>query len=127
MVLDPNDPDSRSDGSFFVNPVVSKEVYGALQERSGDGGVVPGFPVDGGVKVPAAWLIERAGFAKGYGEGAVGLSSKHTLAIVNRGGGTSAEVIRLMQEVRGRVEDRFGIRLNPEPRFLGFSSSPAES
>jgi len=90
MVLDAADPDTRSAGSFFTNPVLSADAFAPLQARG-----APGFPEpDGRVKTSAAWLIEQAGFGKGHGDGPVGLSSKHTLALVNRGGGTAADLRR---------------------------------
>ena len=92
------------------------------------GAAPPVFPQAGGqVKVPAAWLIERAGYAKGTREGAVGLSSKHTLAIVTRDGATAADVIRFACRVAQRVEARFGVRLRPEPVLLGFAGSDVEA
>jgi UDP-N-acetylmuramate dehydrogenase len=120
MVLDAADPDSVSAGSFFTNPVLSRAGYDALVERAGE--PVPAFPADGGTaKVPAAWLIERAGFAKGYGDGAVGISRKHTLALVNRGGGTARELLALAREIRDGVRNRFGVELAPEPVIVGAS------
>ncbi len=111
MVLDPADPDSRSAGSFFTNPVVGPDqvVAGA-----------PAYPqADGTVKLSAAWLIEQAGFAKGSFDGPVGLSTKHTLAIVHRGGGTTADLLRVARTKRDGVRDRFGITLEPEPVLVG--------
>ena len=102
MVVDPGDPDSRSVGSFFMNPVVTE----ADRERvaSAAGERPPGFATsDGRVKIPAAWLIERSGFAKGYADGAVGISTKHPLALVNRGGATAADVLRLARAVKQGV------------------------
>jgi UDP-N-acetylmuramate dehydrogenase len=85
------------------------------------GGPVPGFPLPGDrVKIPAAWLIENAGFSKGHGAGRIGLSSKHPLAIVNRGAGTAREVVALARRVKEAVADRFDVKLRPEPTFLGF-------
>lgn len=122
MVLDPDDPDTRSVGSFFTNPVVTTGDVERVAARAGT--AAPAFPqAGGGVKVPAAWLIERAGFAKGVQDGAVGLSSKHTLAIVTRDGATAADVIRFASRVARRVEDLFSVRLRPEPVLLGFSGS----
>ena len=119
MVLDRADPDTRSVGSFFMNPVVTAGVYEGLAAVSP--GPVPGFPQpDGAVKVPAAWLIERAGFARGYQCGAVGLSSKHPLALVNRGGATARDVLQLAARIKRQVADRFGIWLVPEPVFVVF-------
>ena len=123
MVLDPADPDTRSDGSFFVNPIVSEEELEAVLRRAREGGIeeggVPRFPAAGGVKLSAAWLIEHAGFAKGHRQGNVGLSSKHALALVNRGGGTAREVRALVAAIRGAVGARFGVRLEPEPNLVG--------
>jgi UDP-N-acetylmuramate dehydrogenase len=126
MVLDDADPDTRSVGSFFTNPVVATGDVERLSVRAG--AAAPGFPQpDGRVKVPAAWLIERAGFAKGMRDGAVGLSSRHTLAIVARDGATAAEVIRFAARVARRVEGEFGVRLRPEPVFLGFAGGEVQA
>ncbi|CAN5761147.1 UDP-N-acetylmuramate dehydrogenase [soil metagenome] len=124
MVVDPNDPDSTSAGSFFMNPIVDRAALAAVEERVrarlGDSVQIPRFPAASGrIKLPAAWLIERAGFAKGRGEGRVGISAKHTLALVNRGGGTTAELLELAREVRAGVESAFGIRLTAEPVLVG--------
>lgn len=111
MVLDPADPDTRSAGSFFTNPILPP------------GDVPPGAPsypeADGLVKVPAAWLIEHAGFGKGAFDGPVGISSKHTLALVNRGGATTADLLRVARAVRDGVRERFGVELVPEPVLVG--------
>jgi UDP-N-acetylmuramate dehydrogenase len=108
MVLDPADPDSVSAGSFFTNPLVEAVPDGA-----------PSWPDASGLtKVSAAWLIEHAGFGKGWGDGRIGLSTKHTLALVNRGGGTTAELLEVMRTVQDGVEARFGIRLENEPVLL---------
>lgn len=113
MVLDPADRDTRSVGSFFVNPIVPASVPGALGS--------PSFAMpDGRVKIPAAWLIERAGFCRGFEAGAAGVSSKHPLAIVNRGGATSADIVNLACRIKRAVLERFGIALRPEPIFAGF-------
>ena len=118
MVIDPSDPDSVSVGSFFTNPILEPGAFADLQARAAER--VPAYPEpDGRVKTSAAWLIERAGFTRGYGEGRVGLSTKHTLAIVNRGGASAAEVIELARELAGGVEDAFGIALVPEPALVG--------
>jgi UDP-N-acetylmuramate dehydrogenase len=109
MVIDPADPDSVSAGSFFTNPVLELAPAGA-----------PAWPEpDGRVKTSAAWLIEQAGFRRGYGNGRIGISSKHTLALVNRGGGTTAELMALAREIAGAVRERFGIELHPEPVLVG--------
>lgn len=124
MVVDPADPDSVSAGSFFTNPILSREDFEALKrrarERLGPETRPPAFPEPGGrVKTSAAWLIERAGFHRGYGDGRVGISSKHTLALVNRGGGTTAELLALAREIAAGVEAAFGVRLRPEPVLVG--------
>jgi UDP-N-acetylmuramate dehydrogenase len=121
MVVDAADPDSRSVGSFFMNPVVAmadvERVAAVARDRP------PTFPMDGArVKIPAAWMIERAGFAKGYADGAVGISTKHTLALVNRGGATARDVLRLAVAVKRAVAERFGVWLRTEPVFVGFRS-----
>ena len=123
MVIDENDPDTRSVGSFFMNPVVTVEVRDRLATTLGAS--PPSRPVEGGLlRIPAAWLIERAGFARGEGAGPVGLSGKHLLAIVNRGGARAADVVAFAASVKRRVADRFGVALRPEPVFLGFGPDP---
>jgi UDP-N-acetylmuramate dehydrogenase len=113
MVLDNADPDTRSVGSFFMNPIVDAGTQLALG--------APGFPMPGGlVKIPAAWLIERAGFARGYAAGAAGLSSKHLLAIVNRSSARAADIVELACRIKRAVYDRLGVTLRPEPVFVGF-------
>ncbi|HEY1509973.1 MAG TPA: UDP-N-acetylenolpyruvoylglucosamine reductase, partial [Solirubrobacteraceae bacterium] len=116
--------DSVSAGSFFLNPVLAGDAFAALRERAlarlGDGVKVPAWTEDDGrVKTSAAWLIERSGFHRGYGDGRAGISSKHTLAIVNRGGATSAELVGLARELRDGVQDAFGVSLHPEPTLIG--------
>ncbi len=125
MVIDAADPDTRSVGSFFVNPVLDgaalAAVEAAARAKCGDGTRVPRFDAgDGLVKVPAAWLIERAGFGKGYslGDGAR-ISSKHTLALVNSGSATTAGLLALAREIRDGVRDVFGVSLAPEPVLVG--------
>ncbi len=117
MVLDPADPDTRSDGSFFMNPVLPAGQLTSLLDRYPK---MPHYPSAGEVKLSAAWLIEHAGFGKGFVHGHAGLSSKHTLAIINRGGGTAAEVLELVRLIQERVRAAFGIELHPEPNFVGF-------
>jgi UDP-N-acetylmuramate dehydrogenase len=120
MVVDPADPDSVSAGSFFTNPFVTEYQLAEVARRAD--APPPAFPADDGrVKTSAAWLIERAGFTKGYGEGPVGLSTKHTLALVNRGGGTTAQLVSLAREIADEVRRRFGVELRPEPVFVGHS------
>jgi UDP-N-acetylmuramate dehydrogenase len=118
MVLDPADPDSVSAGSFFTNPILSEQAFSALEERAER---PPRFPEpDGRIKTSAAWLIERAGFRRGYGDpDGIAISSKHTLALTNRGGGTTAELLALAREIAAGVEARFGVALQPEPTLVG--------
>jgi UDP-N-acetylmuramate dehydrogenase len=125
MVIDPADPDTRSVGSFFINPVLDAAalaaVEAAVRSRCGEGTRVPRFEAgDGLVKVPAAWLIERAGFARGYspGDGAR-ISAKHTLALVNSGSATTAALMALAREIRDGVRDTFGVPLAAEPVLVG--------
>ena len=119
MVIDPADPDSVSAGSFFTNPILDPGAYDALR-TSGAPLVPPAWPEsDGRIKTSAAWLIERAGFQRGYGNGRVGISTKHTLALVNRGGATTAELMALAREIAAGVRGRFGVELHPEPVLVG--------
>ncbi len=109
MVLDPEDRDTWSVGSFFTNPVVGADVLTRLGE-------VPHWPAgEGMVKLPAAWLIERAGFPKGFAGQGVAISTKHTLALTNRGTGTTRALLDLARTIRDGVRERFGIELHPEP------------
>jgi UDP-N-acetylmuramate dehydrogenase len=129
MVIDADDPGApnrRSVGSFFTNPIVSSSESDRLVERLVAGGVVadaaavPRFPAGADrVKLSAAWLIERAGFGKGFRDGAVGISSRHALALVHHGGGTTAALLALADRVQGGVEQRFGVRLVREPVVVG--------
>jgi UDP-N-acetylmuramate dehydrogenase len=119
MLLVPGDEDARSAGSFFKNPVLDPAGYDRLLRATG--GELPGYPAPGQkYKVPAAWLVEHAGFCKGYARGSVGLSRKHALAIVNRGGATAADIVALKNDIQAAVRDKFGIELVPEPVFVGF-------
>ena len=122
MLLVEGDPDCRSAGSFFKNPVVSEDDVRRIAECSGK--EPPRFPAGAGnegmVKVPAAWLIEQAGFRKGYANGSARISSRHTLALVNLGGATSGEILALAAEINNAVEARLGIRLEMEPVMVGF-------
>jgi UDP-N-acetylmuramate dehydrogenase len=114
MVLDPDDPDTYSAGSFFTNPVIDADAFAGVRERADV--EVPSWPgEDGTVKVSAAWLIEHAGFTKGYPGDGVGISSKHTLALTNRGRGTTRALLDLAREIRDGVRERFGVELRPEP------------
>jgi len=122
MLLVDGDPDCRSAGSFFKNPAVTEEVAERVRRFAESKGIpVRVFPADDGqVKIPAAWLIEQAGFAKGYTMGAAGTSSRHTLALVNFGGATAKEILALAEKIRAAVKARFGIRLEMEPEMVGF-------
>ncbi|WP_333619587.1 UDP-N-acetylmuramate dehydrogenase [Dietzia sp.] len=129
MVLDPADHDTWSAGSFFTNPVVTEDeidtVRAKVAARIGKDVAesMPAFPAPGGVKLSAGWLIERAGFGKGFpGSGApVRLSTKHTLALTNRGSARTSDLAALAREVRSGVEAAFGVRLHPEPVWVGCS------
>ena len=124
MVLDPDDHDTWSAGSFFTNPILPEArvaaVLARIGEVVGDDVPVPQYPADNGVKLSAAWLIERAGFGKGHqgAGGRVSLSTKHTLALTNRGSATTADLLELAREVRDGVENRFGVELHPEPLLI---------
>ena len=119
MLMVEGDSDCRSAGSFFKNPVIDEARLQRITDESGK--EPPHFATSpGGVKVPAAWLIEQAGFRKGFAKGTAGISSRHTLALINRGGATSAEILALANEIQMGVETRFGIRLEMEPVMLGF-------
>lgn len=117
MVIDAADANSRSAGSFFKNPVVEISKLEEIKQTHED---VPHFPFDEKVKIPAAWLIEKAGFHKGYTLGNAGISSNHTLALINRGNATAAEIIALKDKIQSAVAARFDIVLVPEPVFVGF-------
>jgi len=121
MVLDPADPDSVSAGSFFTNPILEPDAFAALEQRAAEHGRPPRFPEpDGRVKTSAAWLIERAGFERGHGDpSGIAISSTHTLALTNRGTGTTAELLALAREIAAGVRDRFGVSLEPEPTLVG--------
>lgn len=114
MVIDPADHDSWSAGSFFTNPIVDAATAAELPDDA------PRFDAgDGRVKTSAAWLIDHAGFHKGFGSGPAQLSSKHTLALTNRGEATAADVVALAREIRDGVHKAFGIVLVPEPVLVG--------
>jgi UDP-N-acetylmuramate dehydrogenase len=121
MLIVEGDPDSRSAGSFFKNPVLSEEQHRDLENRArAKGLIVPSYPaLERQKKVSAAWLVEQSGFARGYTSGKVGISSKHALALVNRGGATAAEVLALKDQIQDRVAEIWGVRLEPEPVFVG--------
>jgi UDP-N-acetylmuramate dehydrogenase len=120
MLLDPNDENGRSCGSFFLNPELTPGELDALLGRA------PGAPVypqpDGRSKVPAAWLIEQAGFRRGQRFGSVGISSRHALALVCHAGATAAQVVAAAHRIRDGVASAFGVVLVPEPRFFGFGT-----
>lgn len=124
MVLDPDDPDARSAGSFFTNPILTEAEFEDLRKRAADllgpGAEPPAFPEAGGrVKTSAAWLIDKAGFSKGHGSGPARISTKHTLALTNPGGATTADLLALAREVRAGVAERFGVTLVNEPVMVG--------
>ncbi|MFO0678110.1 MAG: UDP-N-acetylmuramate dehydrogenase [Polyangiaceae bacterium] len=130
MVVDPSDPESVSAGSFFTNPVLGMDAWRAFEARarSAEFGApavdpstpIPSFPeADGRVKLSAGWLVERSGFPRGTERGRVKVSSKHALALVHKGGGTTAELVDLARAIRDGVRARFGVVLVPEPVFVG--------
>src|SRR5581483_2995094 len=120
MLLVENDPDCRSAGSFFKNPVVAAARVAEIAAAGTCKEPMPQWPAgDALVKLSAAWLIERAGFGKGFVDGAAGISSRHTLALINRGGATAADIERLQDRIRARVRARFGVELEREPVKLG--------
>jgi UDP-N-acetylmuramate dehydrogenase len=128
MVLDADDHDTWSCGSFFTNPILTRDEFDQFAERAGErlgfeGPRPPRFPEpDGRVKTSAAWLIDKAGFTKGFGlPASAALSTKHTLAVTNRGGATAHDVVALARQVRDGVDDAFGIRLVNEPVLVGLS------
>jgi UDP-N-acetylmuramate dehydrogenase len=124
MLITAGDPDSRSAGSFFKNPVLSVEQFDDLRRRAASRNLeVPSYPaLESQKKVSAAWLVEQSGFPKGYGNGRVGISRKHSLAIVNRGGATAADIVKFKDEIQRSVERTWGIRLETEPVFVGPSA-----
>jgi UDP-N-acetylmuramate dehydrogenase len=122
MLIVPGDEDSHTVGSFFKNPIVPHTFFEQLSARLLSAGLqLPNYPAaDGFRKLPAAWLVEHAGFAKGYVKGKAGISRRHSLAIINRGGATATEIIAVKNEIQARVIERFDIALEPEPVFVGF-------
>jgi UDP-N-acetylmuramate dehydrogenase len=120
MVIDPADPNTKSVGSFFVNPVLSPKEFDALNDRARALGTrlpVAHFPAGSEIKVSAAWLVEQAGFSKGYRRGKAGISEHHSLALVNHGG-TTREILDLASAIEASVLEKFGVRLQREPVFL---------
>ncbi len=116
MVLDGADPDSRSVGSFFTNPILDQAELRALLALAPG---VPRFTAEGGTKVAAAWLVEHAGFTRGYRKSGAAISTKHALAITALEGGTAADVLALARHVRDGVSQRFGVQLEAEPVLIG--------
>lgn len=124
MLAGQGGPDGRSAGSFFKNPIVASTLLSQIALNAGcRTEEVPQYPAgDGAVKLAAAWLVEQSGFHKGFAMGRAAISSRHTLALVNLGGATAAELIALRDAVMTAVEDKFGVPLEQEPVMLGFSS-----
>ncbi|GAA2230878.1 MULTISPECIES: UDP-N-acetylmuramate dehydrogenase [Kitasatospora] len=121
MVLDPADHDTWSAGSFFTNPILTADQLAAFRARL-DGRTAPAYPApDGCTKTSAAWLIDQAGFGKGWGSGPATLSTKHTLALTNRGGATTEDLLALARAIRDGVRDAFGVELVNEPVMVGVS------
>jgi len=124
MVIDERDANSKSAGSFFKNPIVARDEFAEIEKRAEFLGIesVAHFTVNENfIKIPAAWLIEKSGFHKGFEFGRVGLSTNHTLAVVNRGGAKAKDVLAFKKEIQARVKENFGVELNPEPVFVGFT------
>jgi len=122
MLIVPGDDDCRSAGSFFKNPVLGEEQFKDLAERAASRALeIPSYPaLDAQRKVSAAWLVEHSGFSKGYALGAVGISRKHALALINRGDAKASDIVGLKDEIQHGVQEAWGIQLEPEPVFLGF-------
>jgi UDP-N-acetylmuramate dehydrogenase len=122
MLITPDDPDSRSVGSFFKNPILTAAQFDELSRRAKDRNLqVPNYPaLSQQKKISAAWLVENSGFSKGYTKGRAGISSKHALALVNRGGASAKEILGLKDEIQQQVETAWGIKLEPEPVLVGF-------
>lgn len=133
MVLDPSDPNTHNAGSFFTNPILSRDEYARFLERALEAGLIrseeelPRYPSGEFIKLAAAFLIERAGFERGARLGAFGLSTKHTLCLVHHGGGDSRGLLALARDIQARVREVFGIHLVAEPRLFGPSLEPALS
>jgi UDP-N-acetylmuramate dehydrogenase len=122
MLIVPGDEDCRSAGSFFKNPILSADEYERLTALAAAKNLqIPSYPaLATQKKISAAWLVEHSGFSKGYGNGSVGISRKHALAIVNRGDATAADIVAFKEDIQQRVEEIWGILLEPEPVFVGF-------
>lgn len=119
MVLDPHDENRRSCGSFFTNPIIEGDALGPVAARAGDASMPRWALSDGRVKLSAAWLIERAGFTRGLTDGPVGLSTRHALAVVAHDNARAKDVVLFARRLQSAVEQRFGVRLTPEPVFWG--------
>ncbi len=120
MLLVDGDPDCRSAGSFFKNPIVPTAVLDRIAGGAADGERVPHYPAgEGRVKIPAAWLLEQSGFPRGFVAGKVGTSSRHPLALINRGGAQARDMVELRNRIIATVESKFGIRLETEPVWVG--------
>lgn len=123
MVVDAFDPNSKSAGSFFKNPIISKEKFSEIEKRAALLGIksVPFFKADDeNIKIPAAWLIENSGFYKGFQKNNAGISSRHSLAVVNLGNASAKDVLELKNEIQKKVKELFDVELQPEPIFVGF-------
>ncbi|MCU1298011.1 MAG: UDP-N-acetylmuramate dehydrogenase [Acidobacteriaceae bacterium] len=122
MLIVPGDDDCRSAGSFFKNPILSSDQYDHLTKAAAEKNLqVPSYPaLEAQRKVSAAWLVEHSGFSKGYTSGRVGISRKHALAIVNRDQARAADVLAFKEEIQNRIEEIWGVKLEPEPVFIGF-------
>lgn len=123
MLLVEGDPDSKSAGSFFRNPVVSEDLVHQIAEIAGNDPPLYRLPEEGKVKLPAAWLIERAGFHKGDSRGSAAISSRHPLALINRGGAKAKDILALAEEIKSAVRSRFSISLDIEPVLVGLERS----
>jgi len=129
MLVGTDDSNSRSAGSFFRNPVISRDKFVAMEQNARDRGIIasfetiPCFDAPEGIKLAAAWLIEYSGFFRGYVYGRTGISTKHALALINRGGATAAEIVSLMKLIEEKVMTSFGVKLRAEPVFIGFEAS----
>ncbi|MBW7886819.1 MAG: UDP-N-acetylmuramate dehydrogenase [Bacteroidetes bacterium] len=120
MVIDANDMNTKSVGSFFLNPFVDNEQFSLMTERwksAGNETVIPSFSSEGKIKLPAAWLIEKSGFHKGYTTQGAGISENHSLALVNRGG-TTKDLLNLAKEIQEGVQEKFGVRLELEVNVI---------
>ena len=122
MLIVPGDEDCRSAGSFFKNPVLSEAQIQELAARAASKGLeIPSYPaLDAQKKASAAWLVEHAGFSKGYAAGAAGISNKHALALINRGKARASDIVELKDEIQRGVQETWGVLLEPEPVFVGF-------